>query len=306
MTPSLQKFGNTWTQDKLERVSKYLHAYSKIMSRLNFQYAYIDGFAGTGYRELKLDGRKLEGNLLPEIEVPEVEAFLAGSARIALKVEPAFKKYIFIEKCPKKAAELERLRDEFHEKQNDILVRQYEANEYLQKICLKPIWKDHRAVLFIDPFGMQLSWETLKAVASTKAIDTWILFPVGAVNRLLKRNGEIPDSWRHRLDTMFGASDWYDVFFPRPQDTLFSDIDTRRKQADMKAIGNYFNDRLTSIFADVAPNPYTLRNTQGAPLFLLCFAIANPEPKAKKLALKIAQDILKREPEKTPFLPMMD
>jgi three-Cys-motif partner protein len=82
----------------------------------------------------------------------------------------------------------------FLDKREDILVRSVDANAYLQEICLKSIWKGHRAVLFIDPFGMQLSWDTLKAVASTEAIDTWILFPVSAVNRLLVRNAEIPDS----------------------------------------------------------------------------------------------------------------
>ena len=65
----------------------------------------------------------------------------------------------------------------------------------------------------------------------------------------------------------------------------------------MDAIGDYFNQRLAKIFAGVAPNPLLLRNTKGAPLFLLCFAAANPN--AVKPALKIAQDILKREPAKT-------
>jgi three-Cys-motif partner protein len=51
---SLQKFGDkTWTQDKLERVRKYLAAYSRIMRKQRFLYAYIDGFAGTGYHELE-------------------------------------------------------------------------------------------------------------------------------------------------------------------------------------------------------------------------------------------------------------
>jgi hypothetical protein len=38
-------------------------------------------------------------------------------------------------------------------------------------MCAKS-WKDRRAVLFIDPFGIQLSWDTLVAIARTQAIDT--------------------------------------------------------------------------------------------------------------------------------------
>lgn len=305
MIPTLQKFGDrSWTQDKLERVRKYLVAYGQIMKDRNFEYAYIDGFAGTGYHELKQDEAEGGSSLFPEAEEPEVEAFLDGSARIALQVEPRFKKYIFIEKSRKKAAELAKLRDEFPDKKDDIIVKQADANAYLREICLKCNWKNHRAVLFIDPFGMQLSWETLEAVAGTEAIDTWILFPVSAVNRLLKRDGKIPDGWRRRLDTLFGEPAWFDVFFPEQRGSLFGDdLVSRRKLADMTLIGKYFNARLASIFADVASNPYTLKNSQGSPLFLLCFAVANPNPKASKLAIKIAQHILAKDP--APMLPMM-
>jgi three-Cys-motif partner protein len=300
MIPSLQQFGDrSWTQDKLERVRKYLVAYTTIMRKRTFEFAYIDGFAGTGYHELKQDGGDNGPDLFPEIEAPEVEAFLDGSARIALQVEPRFGKYIFIEKNRKKAKELEKLREEFSDRASDIIIENAEANAYLQK-KYKSSWQDHRAVLFIDPFGMQLTWDTVKAIADTKAIDTWILFPVGAVNRLLKRDGNIPDTWRRRLDTMFGEPQWFDVFFPSQNTDLFHDtFEFRRKIANMELIGEYFNKRLATVFAGVAPNPYTLRNSQGAPLYLLCFAAANPN--AAKTAIKIARDILKRDPATDSF-----
>jgi hypothetical protein len=102
---------------------------------------------------------------------------------------------------------------------------------------------------------------------------------------------------------MFGESAWFDAFFPEEKLPLLADDATaRRKVADLELIGKYFNQRLESIFAGVAPNPYTLRNTQGAPLFLLCFAAANPH--AADTAIKIAQDILKRDP--APSLFQMD
>jgi three-Cys-motif partner protein len=295
LIPSLQQFGGrTWTQDKLERVRKYLVAYSTIMKSRRYRYAYIDGFAGTGYQELKPEETE-QGTLFTEMEEPAVEAFLDGSARIALQVEPRFHKYIFIEKSRRKTAELEKLRGNFPHKASDIIIETAEANTYLQKLCLERSWKERRAVLFIDPFGMQLSWDTVAAVGQTKAIDTWILFPVSAVNRLLKKDGNIPAKWRSRLDTMFGEPAWFDVFFPEEKLPLLADgAIVRHKVADLDLIGNYFNQRLATAFAGVAPNPYTLRNTQGAPLFLLCFAAANPHAVAP--AIKIAQDILKRDP----------
>jgi three-Cys-motif partner protein len=292
------------TQDKLERVRKYLVAYATIMSKRPLPYAYIDGFAGTGYHELRQGPDEGGAKLFPEAEEPEVVDFLDGSARIALNVAPRFSKYIFIEKDPEKARELEKLKAAFPDKGADIVIQAAEANAYLQDICGKS-WDKRRAVLFIDPFGMQLTWDTVKAVAKTEAIDTWILFPVSAVNRLLKKDGNIPDGWRRRLDTMFGESDWFDVFFPREKSALFGDeMVIRRKAAGMDRIGGYFNKRLCAVFADVAPNPYTLRNTNGIPLFLLCFAAGNP--RAAKTAIKIAQDILKRDPVAAPMLPLSE
>ncbi len=307
MVPKLQRFGNTWTQDKLERVRKYLVAYTTIMKKRSHKFAYIDAFAGTGYHELKPKKKKMSDDdvsLFGEIDAPDVKRFLKGSARIALEVEPRFDKYVFIEIDAKKTAELEKLKGEFPDKADAIRIETSEANECLQKMC-KLSWKGHRAVLFIDPFGTQLSWKTLELVANTQAIDTWILFPVMAVNRLIKKDLKIPATWKARLNDMFGDKSWFNVFCP-PKDGGFFGVDPedRAKSVNMKAIGNYFNQRLNSIFAGVADNPLTLKTKNGAPLFVLCFAAANPN--AVKPALKIAQDILKQPRATTPALPFMD
>lgn len=213
MIPSLQRLGSSWTEDKLDRVRKYLVAYSTIMRLRDYPYAYIDGFAGTGYRELRVYGGTGSPLFFPEAVESEVVEFLDGSARIALQVEPRFHKYIFVEKDPRKAAELEKLKAEFPDKAGDIVVKEGNANASVQELC-RANWTKRRAALFIDPFGMQLSWETLVAIARTRAIDTWILLPVSSVNRLLVRDGQIPDGWRRRLDELFGSRDWSDVFFP--------------------------------------------------------------------------------------------
>ena len=62
--------------------------------------------------------------------------------------------------------------------------------------------------MFLDPYGMQVKWSTLEAIASTRAIDMWLLFPLGqAVNRLLTRN-KIPGGPRaERLTETFGTEE---------------------------------------------------------------------------------------------------
>ncbi|MGB7521426.1 MAG: three-Cys-motif partner protein TcmP, partial [Spirulinaceae cyanobacterium] len=213
-------------------------------------------------------------------------------------VEPRFDKYIFIEKDPDKTSELEKLKAEFTEKSEDIIIVNEDANAYLQNLCDTKNWQKHRAVLFLDPFGMQIPWSTIELIAKTEAIDLWYLFPLGvAVNRLLKRDGNIKKSWRKRLDELFGTDDWYDAFYaPKEQLSLFDynseQINEVKKISTYESISKYFVKRLENIFPGVAENPLVLHNSCNTPLYLLCFAAANP--KGAKTAIRIAQDILKK------------
>jgi len=132
----------------------------------------------------------------------------------------------------------------------------------------------------------------MKAIAKTKAIDLWILFPLGiAVNRLLRRDARIPGAWQRRLDDFFNTSDWQSAFYEtKTEEGLFGNEPTTEKVADFNSIGRFFVDRLKTIFPGVAKNPLALHNSANTPLYLLCFAAANE--RGAKIAVKIAQDIL--------------
>jgi three-Cys-motif partner protein len=140
---------------------------------------------------------------------------------------------------------------------------------------------------------MQVEWKTIEAIAHTEAIDLWLLFPLGiGVNRLLTRSGDIPDSWRKRLNILLGTDDWYEEFYRVEREpTLFGDAEHVVK-ATTETIGRYFNDRLRSVFADVAEHPRVLRNSTNCPLFLLCFAVGNK--RGAPVALGIANHLLER------------
>jgi three-Cys-motif partner protein len=146
--------------------------------------------------------------------------------------------------------------------------------------------------MFLDPYGMQVEWKTIEAVAMTKAIDLWLLFPLGiGVNRLLTKSGDIPDSWRRRLDMLLGTEDWYDEFYKvESTPTLFGAEEDQVVKASTKTIGRYFNDRLRSVFTAVADQPRVLRNSANCPLYLLCFAAGNE--KGAPIALRIANHLL--------------
>ena len=291
MKQNQQNFGGNWTAEKLDRVRKYLSAYTTIMKDRNFHFAYIDAFAGTGYRTYRQDTDPNE-LMLPEIAEQEVQEFLDGSARIALQVEPRFQKYILIEKDENRFAELQKLKAEFPS--DDIELIQSDANEYLKSLCSKN-WIRHqrRAVLFLDPYGMEVEWQTIAMIANTQAIDLWILFPLGiAVNRLLKRDGDVDTIVRQKLNRFFGTTDWYDTFYEIiANPTLFGEEIVIQKTSDFQSIGQYFVERLQTVFTGVAKNPLPLYNSKNNPLYLLCFAAGNP--KGAPTAVKIAQDILK-------------
>jgi len=286
MNQAKQSFGGVWTQKKLSSVRQYLVAYATALSKQRFKIAYIDAFAGTGYRTSSANENS-ESLLFPEMDL-----FLDGSARIALQVEPRFDKYIFIEKDPDRYAELEKLRSEFPHLAKDIILQNTEANSYIKGLCQGPSWKAHRAVLFLDPFGMQITWDTIEAIAKTQAIDLWLLFPLGvAVNRILTKNGRINPTWRAKLDAMFGATDWYDAFYQKTnQSTLFDDEEQIEKVANFDSISEYYVSRLKTVFSGVAENPLPLYNSRHNPIFMLCFAVGNP--KGKEIALRIARHIL--------------
>ena len=287
-----QQFGGGWTAEKLERIRKYLVAYAKIMQKQKFRFAYIDAFAGTGYNSPRTKEEQ-EAPLFPELAGDDATGFLDGSARIALKVEPRFTKYLFIEKDPGRFAELSKLKGEFPALASDIVLINADSNAYLRDICENRRWEKNRAVLFLDPFGMQVTWDTMKAIAKTKAIDLWILFPLGiGVNRLLRRDAQISEGWQRRLDDFFGTPGWRNAFYEtKAEASLFGMEAKTEKVADFDSISRFFVKRLEAIFAGVAKNPLALLNSANTPLYLLCFAAGNE--RGAKTAVKIAQDILK-------------
>jgi three-Cys-motif partner protein len=232
-------------------------------------------------------------NLFTELDDPEMESYRAGSSRIALETRPPFGEYFFIEKDRGKCEELKKLKGEVPPdiaKRVSIINR--EANDCLSDLCSQPSdWQKKRAVLFLDPFGMQVDWSTVEAIASTKAIDLWYLFPIGPVNRLLQKGGCSQPGFAERLDRVFGTHDWERRFYHiSPTRTLF-DEDRIIKDTDFDGIGDFILERLDSVFAGIATKRCILRNSRNSPLFMLCFAVGNKN--AVGPALRIAEYLLK-------------
>lgn len=291
-------FGGDWTSVKLEILRHYLQGYTTALKNKRFRIAYIDAFAGTGYRSRK--EIEVDSLLFPDLSDAAPQALLDGSARIALHTEPQFDRYIFIERDPRRCEELERLKIEFPDQASRIRVENADANTVVQELCARN-WTSRRAVLFLDPYGMQVDWATIEAIAKTGAIDLWLLIPLGiGINRLLPRDGEIPQEWRRALDRFFGTPDWFGAFYDsvlEPTLPLFdgdANFATKHMKRDVAVIGKYCIERLKSIFPGVSEHPRVLSNSTNCPLYILCFAVSSSNPVAQKIALRIANHILTR------------
>ncbi|MEN8877910.1 MAG: three-Cys-motif partner protein TcmP [Hyphomonas sp.] len=271
---SKQRFGGAWTLIKLDLVGQYLAAYTKALHR-KFDLHYIDAFAGTGECVIRLGGER--------VEVP-------GSARLALDIRPAFDHVSLIEKSQSNVARLDELCAEYGEHVN---VYTGDANTNVCRILQEYSWRRARGVLFLDPFGNEVEWATLEAIAATQAIDVWYLFPLAGLFRNAPRKASALDpSKEATLTRILGTEEWRNRLYqpPRIQDMFGGESDERH--ADVEQMESYARERLQSIFPYVA-RPRRLMFDRGAPGFSLFFMCGNPSGAAQALAGRNAGHILK-------------
>lgn len=288
-------FGSQSTDLKLQIIERYLREFTKALRPQFRELWYIDAFAGTGSRTVKHDA--LPADLWRE-EIAERIEQRRGSARIALDVEPRFDQLMFIEKKKKHYDALVALQAE-HPNRN-ISVRRGDANEQILELINRKSWAGVRAVIFLDPYGMNLNWTTLEAIRNTRAIDVWYLVSLEGLFRQAARNRtKLTYYKRAKICQMVGCSDWEDEWYPTLDRFDLVDLmsgsnapsEGSRRMAGIGQIEAFFQARLESLFPKVAA-PLRLKNKGGVETFSLFFAASNPEPRAYGLAMKIATHIL--------------
>jgi len=283
MSMAAQLFGGPWTERKLSVVRRYLETYAQALKNQAFERIYIDAFAGSGART---DKRRLD---LPLLDLPEFASVAKGSTRIALGVEPPFHRYIFIERVAGRASQLSILKSEFPNR--NITIVNADANDAIKDICTRTNWQATRGVAFLDPYGLQVSWDTIVAISRTRALDAWILFPTGmGLNRLLTKRGIIRKEWQSTLDRFLGTPEWRSAFYKTERTPDLFDASRQRsmKTAETEKFEIFILSRLRTIFAVVLDKSVALTNTKGQTMYLLCFVSANPSPAVRTLATRLA------------------
>lgn len=301
-----KKWGGKWTEEKLEAFEKYVRAYLTIMNKYRdvcgWKLLYFDGFAGSGTRAYEEDGDgTLEAQDLfgQEVTLEDFNVY-QGAAERVVKIENekmrSFDFYYFVDNSEENC----RLLDE-KLSQYKIKGRRHHLNSDANDavIRLASTLRNNstcKALVFLDPFGMQINWESIEALKGLP-VDLWILVPTGVIiNRLLEKKVEKDKGLAHseKLMTFFGMSeDDIKTFFytEKKEQTLFGDDDIVITKAEdsIRKIAQLYVKRLHNVLPYVTEEPLVLYNTHNVPIYHLVFAAQ------KKTAMKIAQEIIKKK-----------
>ncbi len=273
----MNQFGGSWTEKKMEIVVSYAKAYLTIMKeQLWAKTIYFDGFAGSGI-----------------IETDENEDIVKGTAlRILDIVEPAsFDLYYFVEIDESHKLQLEKRVQENYFGRNAHVVRADCNTKLIRMSEFMRSNKNYRALAFIDPYGMSVNWASIESLKGL-GVDLWILVPTGmGVNRMLKTDGNISESWYLKLEKFLGLSkeEIKKIFYKEinMQDLFGDDVTIHFKETNsVNKIHKLYKERLKTIFKDVS-EPFVLRNSTNSIMYHFMMATNNPT------GLKIANDIIK-------------
>lgn len=296
-----KRWGGNWTEQKLDTFESYVRAYLNIMNKYRDKFGwkllYFDGFAGSGSRSE--DDRKHEAENFLEIfgeetvDTGELSVY-QGAAERVVKLEQTmrgFDYYYFVDMFDKNCTKL-KLKLEAYPTKGYKVFRQGDANDMIRQLAdAMNEDKKLKALVFLDPFGMQIDWTSIVTLAS-KGIDLWVLLPTGVIiNRLLKRDGTL--MYPETLERFFGISkdEIKKRFYERKVDLdLFTDVCEKYvKISDSIAkIADLFCERISDLFDYVTPKPLVLKNDNNVSIYHFVCASNN------QTAVKIAQDIIEK------------
>ena len=286
-------FGGGHTEIKLNIVTEYVQSYLTAMKNLSFRTLYVDAFAGSGSRDLEVEG---DDNLLPGVIDQDSDCVsLPGSVKRVLALDPAFDSYYFIDAKASHVKALKELKAEHPDRNITCICG--DANSELQKICgelkktISPASNrsghyGDRGVTFLDPYGMQVDWKTLQAIAKSQVMDLWFLFPSHGIARQLANNlDRVDESKKIALTRALGTDKWENDLYDISTDLLGDPVVTRT--GDLNKLQKFVQERLSDLFKGKVFDPIPIQNSNKGGNFDLYFAISNPAPKAIGLATRL-------------------
>lgn len=289
-----KNWGGIWTEQKLEAFEKYVHAYLTIMLKQRETHngwpqniIYFDGFAGCGYRNI-IQNNNNDTLTFSELEIDDEEINVyKGSAERVVKLDKKFDEYYFIDVEKDALDKLKNKIEPYFDKNLKYKFLQKDINDALNEFS-NYLDKSKAALILLDPFGMQLNWDSLEKLIG-KRVDVWILLPSGVIiNRLLDKKGNLKNI--DRLKRFFGLSEdeiRNEFYNKKIQKTLWDEGETTQKISEpIQQIANLYIKRLKTIWDFVTEEPLKLYNSRNVPIYHFVFA------SNKEIARKIAGDII--------------
>lgn len=257
-----------WSELKLDIIEKYGVAYTNAFKNNNLKKYYIDAFSGAGVHLSKETGEQID-----------------GSPARALKVNPPFDGFYFIDLNDRKTDHLQTL----CKGKPNVTIHTGDCNDYLSKQVLPNIQyaKFNRALCLLDPYGLHLDWEVMRMAGQSKAIDMFLNFPVMDMNMnaIWKNSEREAGEGTERMNRFWGDDSWRKAAYAEEPD-LFG---TRTVKQGNDSIVEAFQKRLKDVagFKFVA-EPLPMKNKTNAVVYYLFFAAQKP------VAAKIITDIFDR------------
>ncbi len=216
-----------------------------------------------------------------------------GSVRRVLELPKPyhFDWYYFVDITPQNITEIDKLKLEITQiDPKRIIPRCADCNEQIPKLANTLKKEKHAALIFLDPFGMQVEWEMIAKLKNTRS-DIWLLIPSGvAINRLLPRTGQIKNE--KKLESFFGLpiTEIYDFFYSKREKFTLFGMETKidKISKPVEGIVELYKKQLGTIWKHISPNPLILKNSRNTSIYHFLFASNNP------VALKIASQIIEK------------
>jgi three-Cys-motif partner protein len=267
-----------WSEVKLAIIKEYAGAYSKILdsyrrkSISRLKWLYIDAYAGPGYHLSRETGEVVDGSPL-----------------IALKTEPPFHEYHFIDSEPERAQRLRSLSGN----RDDVFTYSKDCNDVLlADVFPRAKFSNYRrALCLLDPYNIDLKWEVIEAAGGSGAIELFVNFMIMDINRnaLRKKPETAVASKVAQMTRLWGDETWKDEGYDQVE-TLF---ETRTTKVSNERFAEAFRQRLQKKAGfKCVPPPLPMKTKTNSVIYYLYFASQNAT------GMGIVNDIFNKYKEK--------
>jgi len=279
-----------WSREKLVLLRNYLVAYTSILNNMRKSASnpsgwlkemhYIDAFAGSVRPWDKESGEHIDGSPL-----------------VAIKTIPSFDRYVFIEKSKKRfCSNIKPLKTQFPEKKIEVFCG--DCNDIICDDVAKRYRPRNgvRGFAFLDPYGLNLRWETVESFGKTESFDVFINFSVMGVYRQL---GSRPDKMinREKINEMMGSDRWCEEVYKESRQCPLPGLApvVERANHDLtERLASFYINQLKTCFKYVS-RPIVMKGATNSPLYALILASQVPLAVSKMHEIFDRQERRKRK-----------